>query len=245
MKFYLSILLSFVFLIHTSNLSADFDNLFKDNETPLSVEETPKEKAPVGDIENGKKLFQSCIACHGSEAQGMAPLKSPPLAGQKAWYLKHSLKKFMNGIRGYDPVKNPQAGLMTTSAKQFLKSEKDIDDVVAFIHTLKKNSVIHTLGKGDTNSGEEFFSTACIQCHGEKAQGLNPLGNINAKGHGPTLSILPDWYIKQQIKNFQTGARGKHPKDKTGKHMHTMSMLLTNDKTLMNVIEYLKTFNKK
>ena len=191
---------------------------------------------PAGDAEKGKLLYMNCMACHGPTGQGNPALKAPPIAGQEAWYLESSIKKFMKGIRGGDMAKDPQGGQMAMMVKQFIKTDEDVKNVVAYIQTLKPVAPQHTLS-GNADLGRPMYTT-CIACHGDKGQG-NPVTK------GPKLTNLPDWYIVDQIKKFKTGIRGAHPEDLEGKIMAPMSQMLATDDMIKNVAEYIKTFSKK
>ena len=191
---------------------------------------------PAGDAEKGKLLYMNCVACHGVNGGGNPALKSPAIAGQEAWYLESSLNKFLKGIRGGDMAKDPQAGMMAQMVKQFLKTDEDVKNIVAYVQTLKPVPPQHTL-TGNADLGRNFYMT-CIPCHGDKGQG-NPVTK------GPKLTQLPDWYIFDQIKKFKTGVRGAHPEDMEGKLMAPMSQMLATDDMIKNVAEYIKTFTKK
>ena len=85
-----------------------------------------------GDLRNGNNYYQSkCGACHGGTAQGNAALNSPRLAGLDSVYLKRQMQNFVAGIRGShaDDKYGRQMKMMAST----LGSEKDLDDVVAFI----------------------------------------------------------------------------------------------------------------
>ena len=86
-----------------------------------------------GNLHNGNNLYQGkCGACHGGKAEGNPALKSPRLAGLDAAYLKLQFAHFRDGVRGTDPQDTPgrQMALMAKT----LASERDLDDVIAFIH---------------------------------------------------------------------------------------------------------------
>lgn len=86
-----------------------------------------------GDLRNGNNLYQGkCGACHGGKAEGNVALKAPRLAGLDAAYLKRQFTHFRDGVRGTDPKDLPgrQMALMARS----LASERDLEDVIAFIH---------------------------------------------------------------------------------------------------------------
>ena len=44
---------------------------------------------------------------------------------------------------------------------------------------------------------------------------------------GPVLDGLPAWYLEAQLKKFQTGQRGKNPKNKAGQLMQAMTKIKT------------------
>lgn len=189
-----------------------------------------------GDAAKGKLIYMNCMACHGANGEGNPALKSPPIAGQEGWYLTTSLNKFLKGIRGGDMAKDPQGGQMALMVKQFLKTQEDVDNVVAYIQTIKPVAPQHSL-TGNADLGRPMYTT-CIACHGDKGQG-NPVTK------GPKLTGLPDWYIFDQIKKFKTGIRGAHADDLEGKMMAPMSQMLATDDMIKNVAEYIKTFSEK
>jgi cytochrome c553 len=89
-----------------------------------------------GDAEKGKALYATCAACHGPEAAGMETVGSPPLTVQPDWYLVRQIGKFKAGIRGANP-KDTRGGQMRPMA-QTLPDEQAMNDVVAYIQTLRK-----------------------------------------------------------------------------------------------------------
>ena len=86
-----------------------------------------------GDLHNGNNLYHGkCGACHGGAAEGNPALKAPRLAGLDAAYIKRQFAHFRDGVRGTDAQDVPgrQMALMART----LTTERDIDDVIAFIH---------------------------------------------------------------------------------------------------------------
>jgi cytochrome c oxidase subunit 2 len=87
-----------------------------------------------GDLKNGNNYFQAtCGACHGGKAEGNPGLNSPALVILDAAYLKSQYKNFQLGIRGAHPddTYGRQMKMMSNS----LPSDKDLDDVIAFIQS--------------------------------------------------------------------------------------------------------------
>lgn len=93
-----------------------------------------KPEAPVaGDLKNGNNYFQAtCGACHGGQAQGNPGLNAPALAMLDAAYLKAQYQNFRLGIRGTHP--DDSYGRQMKMMSNSLPSDKDLDDVIAFIH---------------------------------------------------------------------------------------------------------------
>jgi cytochrome c553 len=86
-----------------------------------------------GDLHNGNNLYHGkCGACHGGAAEGNPALKAPRLAGLDAAYIKRQFAYFRDGVRGTDSQDVPgrQMALMART----LPTERDLDDVIAFIH---------------------------------------------------------------------------------------------------------------
>jgi cytochrome c553 len=96
----------------------------------------PAVSAPAsGDLKNGNNYYQSkCGACHGGSAEGNASLNAPALVGLEGEYIRRQYRNFQSGIRGEHPDDKygRQMKMMSTS----LPGEEDLDDVIAFIHSL-------------------------------------------------------------------------------------------------------------
>lgn len=60
----------------------------------------------------------------------------------------------------------------------------------------------------------------CLVCHGSAAQG-------NAAIKAPNLSILPDWYLRQQFIAFRNNWRGSAADDAHGKEMQAVANTMT------------------
>jgi len=93
--------------------------------------------AQAGDLKNGNNYYQSkCGACHGGAAEGNPGLNAPGLAWLDAPYLKHQYQNFQQGVRGThtEDKFGRQMKLMATS----LPTDKDLDDVIAYMQSLAK-----------------------------------------------------------------------------------------------------------
>ncbi|MBE9539675.1 MAG: cytochrome c, partial [Proteobacteria bacterium] len=84
------------------------------------------------DLRNGENQYNgACGACHGGAAQGNLGLNAPRLAGLDASYLKRQYQNFAAGVRGSHP--DDRLGKQMKMMATMLGSEKDLDDVIAFI----------------------------------------------------------------------------------------------------------------
>lgn len=88
-----------------------------------------------GDVERGQYLYQTCGTCHGVNGEGNYATNSPRLRGQEDWYVKRQLQNFIGGVRGVH--REDLFGPQMRSMSRMLRTEKDIDDVVAYINTLE------------------------------------------------------------------------------------------------------------
>ena len=85
----------------------------------------------------------------------------------------------------------------------------------------------------DAGAGKAQYAV-CSACHGQNAEGQ---ANLNA----PKLAGQGAWYLKRQIKNYQSGLRGAHDDDTFGKQMAPMANTLTSDAAINNVIAHIQT----
>jgi len=89
----------------------------------------------AGDAGRGKALYAVCATCHGPNAEGMQEMNGPALAGREAWYLIRQLQNFKSGVRGSDP--RDIYGLQMAPMAQVLADEQAIEDVAAYLSSLK------------------------------------------------------------------------------------------------------------
>jgi cytochrome c oxidase subunit 2 len=86
---------------------------------------------------------------------------------------------------------------------------------------------------GDPQVGAAQFAV-CGTCHGAAGEGNQAL-------NGPKLAGQDAWYLRTQLKNFKSGARGYHEDDELGKQMAAMSGMLVDDAAIENVVAYIGT----
>ncbi len=117
---------------------------------PESAVHGQDEPLSVGDANRGRKLFVTCGTCHGINGQGNYATNSPRLNGQEGWYLRRQLNNFKQGIRGAHP--DDPFGPQMSSMSRMLRNEKDMNDIIAYIVTLRSDrdvtQVAQTMAQG-------------------------------------------------------------------------------------------------
>jgi cytochrome c oxidase subunit 2 len=82
----------------------------------------------------------------------------------------------------------------------------------------------------DSKRGQAQFRL-CSSCHGAEGQGKISI-------EAPAIAGMQVWYIESQLKKYQEGARGKHPKDWAAMRMRPMAKTLQRPDDIANVAEY-------
>ncbi len=95
-------------------------------EPPVTIE---------GDIEAGKRAYETCIPCHGEYGEGAKALDAPRLSKQYDWYLVLQLNNFKAGIRGTH--QNDIYGAQMRIMAQMLETDEQVRDVAAYIATME------------------------------------------------------------------------------------------------------------
>jgi|SaaInl4_135m_RNA_FD_contig_31_2746784_length_2351_multi_10_in_0_out_0_2 cytochrome c oxidase subunit 2 len=185
----------------------------------------------AADAAKGKALYMVCTACHGPDGGGVAAMKAPRIAGQEAWYLKDTLKKFKEGLRGYDPADTYGGQMKAMTAT--LTTDEAMDDVVAYVGSLNPTTVPDKV-EGNAEKGKALYIT-CQACHGDRGQ-----GNVALKS--PRLTGQHSWYLLSQLQNFKKGLRGAKPGDMGGMQMRPMAGILADEAAMKDVIAYIQTF---
>ena len=101
-----------------------------------TLPDTPVVHTIQGNLSKGKDLYNStCTACHGLNGVGVESTKAPRLQNMSDWYLVTQLNNFSSGVRGTHP--KDLYGQQMSSVASFLTQEQTINDLVAYIGTLK------------------------------------------------------------------------------------------------------------
>ena len=74
----------------------------------------------------------------------------------------------------------------------------------------------------------------CAACHGQQGEGMVAL-------NAPKIAGQNAWYLKRQLQNYKSGARGAHADDVFGRQMAPMAATLVNDAAIDNVVAHIQT----
>jgi cytochrome c oxidase subunit 2 len=187
--------------------------------------------AHAQDAARGEALYSLCAHCHGDQGEGKKLALAPSIAGLEQWYVVKQLNYFKDGVRAmhFDDL----AGMRMRPMARWLKTPEDVTSVAIYVASLPPVPMQVTLEGGDPTRGAALYAT-CSGCHGVKGEGVEAVG-------APSLSHTSDWYQLTQMKNYQQGIRGSDPRDVTGAAMRGMSMLLSDDQSIKDVLAHLAT----
>ncbi|MCW9013741.1 MAG: c-type cytochrome [Gammaproteobacteria bacterium] len=156
------------------------------DEIHQSLELTPN-------IENGKKIYPLCAACHMKNGWGKKDGSFPVIAGQH----RKVLIKQLADIRAMNRV-NPTMYPFTDP--ESIGGVQAIADVTAYIASMDQDP---TPGMGNSQQlelGKTIYRQRCMQCHGDNAQGNND-------AYFPRLKGQHHAYLLRQLKWIRDGFR--------------------------------------
>ena len=87
--------------------------------------------------------------------------------------------------------------------------------------------------QGDPGRGQALYAV-CATCHGDNGQGMQDM-------NGPALAGREEWYLKRQLQNFKSGARGTDSRDIYGLQMAPMAQLLQDEQAIADVVAYISS----
>ncbi len=147
-----------------------------------------------GNLQNGRKLAETCIGCHGEKGVSVIP-NYPSLAGQTANYTFKQLR---------DYATNKRVNTLMSSIAQGL-SEQDMTDLAAWFSSLpaaRHKSSEQTFKKAEHlvfQGDSKRILTPCFLCHGAKGQG--------EKMDIPALAGQQAEYFAETLKAYKSGQR--------------------------------------
>lgn len=190
--------------------------------------------AGAEDNERGQNVYELCVQCHGEQGGGSALALAPAIAGLGEWYVKGQLEKFRSGIRGLHA--KDIAGLRMYPMSQMLKNDEDLAAVARYVANLPPANPAPTLSGGDAARGKARYAT-CAGCHGNKAQGVQPLGSA--------LTRLNDWYLLSSLEKYKAGIRPADPaRDPQAAVMIGLTAIFPDEQSMKDVIAYIETLRE-
>ncbi len=124
---------------------------------------------------DGKSLYSTCAACHGSRGEGNRALGAPNIAGMDAWYLKAQLDNFASGNRGAKAGDSYGAQMRAGSAA--VNTAANRPALAAYISKLPRVAVAAKApAKANLANGATNFNALCSACHSASGAGNQSLG---------------------------------------------------------------------
>ena len=153
----------------------------------VGIMTTPYSNA-AGDAENGARLSQTCMGCHGAPGlRNASPVyKVPMLGGQHADYLAVALKAYKDKQRSHPTMQAQSANL----------SDQDMADIAAYFAAQSGN---HRPSKAKVPEQAKEKTAACASCHGPNGNADNPAF--------PKLAGQYKDYIERALLDYKSGKR--------------------------------------
>jgi cytochrome c oxidase subunit 2 len=140
----------------------------------------------AGDVEHGKKLYETCVACHGARGEGVADGTVPAIAAQPVAVLAKQLTDFRRGAR-LDPR------MQHFSDTTHLSYSQEIADVASYISKMPPRVGVAQPSATD-GRGAMIYERKCERCHGSGAEGSDV-------GFAPRLAGQHAEYLIRQLTN--------------------------------------------
>jgi cytochrome c553 len=133
--------------------------------------------------EQGKKLAQKCVACHGEDGNSKAA-GTPTLAGQQPHYLVAAIEEYHQGDRAY------------ATMKSMLRDASKLDLEGLALYLAAQTPVQRAAPpRGDAVAGEPA-TAMCGGCHGGRG--------VSADAATPSLAGQDFSYLVKSIKSYRT-----------------------------------------
>ena len=144
----------------------------------------------AGDAQNGEKLSQTCLGCHGAPGlRNPGPVyEIPVVGGQHADYIVSALKAYRSKERGHKTMQAQASNL----------SDQDMQDIAAFFATIEGQARPSNTNALSAARGQEK-SAVCASCHGNTGNGDNTAY--------PKLAGQYESYLEQALKDYRSGER--------------------------------------
>lgn len=145
------------------------------------------------DVNNGRKSYRFCIACHGPEGWGTANGSYPQIAGQLHTVTIKQLSDICSKKRG-----NPIMEAFTSP--RVLESGQEVADLAAYIAQMP---MTRSNGQGnplDLALGKQVYEDNCAKCHGKQGEG-------QIEDHIPRIQGQHYNYLMRQFSWIRSGHR--------------------------------------
>lgn len=147
----------------------------------------------TADLDNGRKLYRMCVACHGPEGWGDDNGSYPQIAGQLPGVIIKQLADIRAGNRD-----NPIMRAFTTV--RALGGAQEIADVAGYIAGLPMTPYNGLGSRRDLELGKEIYARDCADCHGYNGEG-------DVKKHVPVIHGQHYEYLERQYRWIRNGRR--------------------------------------
>lgn len=198
----------------------------------LAILITPVLVQAKGSISAGKAKVANCANCHGENGNSMVAT-FPKLAGQHEAYLFRQLKDFKDGERNAPMMAALAMALdersmqdisayyasqtISTNLPPVIFSDDDDDDEAATEKNAEEVKELLLLGANLYRNGNlKSKVSACIACHGPKAEGNRP-------SSFPSIKSQHSEYIIKALTDFKKGTRSNLPNNM----MHLIAKKMT------------------
>lgn len=151
------------------------------------------------DLDNGRKLYLACVACHTPEGWGTANGAYPQIAGQ----LKSVTIKQLADTRAGNRDAPTMRAFTTVRA---LGGAQEIADVSGYIASLPMRPSQDMRPRGDLRLGKEIYLRDCADCHGENGEG-------DERKHMPLIQGQHYQYLVRQYRWIRNGRRRNADKE--------------------------------
>ena len=156
------------------------------SEISLATELTPN-------IENGKKIYPLCAACHMKSGWGKEDGSFPVIAGQH----RNVLIKQLSDIRAKNR-ENPT--MFPFTDPESLGGPQAIADVTAYIASLPEDPAPGVGSGKQLGVGKNLYQQSCMHCHGDNGEG-------DDEAFFPKLKGQHYAYLLRQLKWIRDGYR--------------------------------------
>jgi cytochrome c553 len=145
------------------------------------------------DLENGKVVYEVCLACHLPEGWGSKDGTFPQIAGQHRKVIIKQLAD-IRALNRDNPTMYPFALPKEIGGVQALA---DVSEYIAKLPMTPDNGV----GPGkDVAHGEKLYKENCVRCHGEQGEG-------NEEKWYPLIQGQHYEYLIRQFREIKSGKR--------------------------------------